>query len=353
MDEVLIRRTGCAGRITLNRPAALNALTHGMCLAIEAALRDWVDDADVALVVIDGAGDKAFCAGGDIVAIHAEGMAGRDAAARAFWRDEYRLNALIAEYPKPYVALMDGFVMGGGVGVSAHGSHRVVTGRTQLAMPECGIGLIPDVGGTHLLAAMPGRAGEYAGLTGARLSGSDCLYGGLADHLVDSARLAELVERLCETGATEVIKDFAAEPDPSWLAEHQGEIDAVFGLPDMGAIHAALAGGQSDFARRTAKALSRGAPLCLRVTLDAIREARRKGDLREALRHEYRFVSIAVLEGEFLEGIRAALIDRDHSPRWRWPEPGAVPEALIQRLRQPAEGGDLDLSAAALKQEMT
>ena len=343
MTDLNIRKEGRAGRITLTRAKALNALNHDMCLAIEAALNDWRDDPQVDLVMIDADGGKAFCAGGDIVEIYQEGLDGRDADARQFWRDEYRLNAMIASYPKPYVAFMDGIVMGGGVGLSAHGSHRIVTERTLFAMPECGIGLIPDVGGTYLLSRMPGACGLFVGLTGHRLSAADCLYGGLADTQVAVDGLEDLKVALVETGDVAVISGFAVSPDRSYLAEHQGEIDAVFGLETLEDITAALAGGRSPFAVDADCALDRGAPLSLRVTLGAIREARRHNSLKSALRAEFRFVSLAVLDGEFLEGIRAAVIDKDRTPKWKYPTPAAVPDSLIGRMFEPAPGGDLVL----------
>lgn len=352
MTGVLIRREGRAGRITLNRPEALNALRHDMCLSIETALRTWACAPDIALVIIDGAGDKAFCAGGDIVSIYQAGILGEDDGAQAFWRDEYRLNALIADYPKPYLALMDGVVMGGGVGLSAHGSQRVVTERTLFAMPECGIGLIPDAGGSHLLARMPGRTGEYAGLTGARLAAADCLWAGLADHYVPSGMLPALIAQLCETGAAETVATFAGAAPASDLMAMQAEIDTLFAAPDLPEILMALRASDSDFARDALETIGRGAPLALLLALQTIRAARAGGGLKVALRNEYRVTSRAVREGEFIEGIRAALIDRDRLPRWRYPTSDAVPKALLDRMSLPAPGGDLVLSTDPIQQEI-
>ena len=187
MSDILIRKIGRAGRITLNRPDALNALTYAMIHDIEAALDAWRDDDEVALVVIDAAGEKAFSAGGDIAEMYRTGTAGDFAYGRTFWADEYRVNAKIAEYPKPYVAFMQGFTMGGGVGVSCHGSHRVVGESSRIAMPECGIGLIPDVGGSFLLARAPGRLGEYLGTTGTRMGPGDAIFAGFADLFIPEA----------------------------------------------------------------------------------------------------------------------------------------------------------------------
>lgn len=341
MSELNIRREGRAGRITLTRPKALNALTHSMCLKIESALESWAKDEAIALVIIDGEGDKAFCAGGDVIALYNEGRMGRDAGARQFWRDEYRLDLKIAGYPKPYVALMDGIVMGGGVGVSAHGSHRIVTERTSLAMPECRLGLIPDVGGTHLLARMPGYCGEYVGLTGARLDAADCLYSGFGDRLVPAEQLDALTKDLCETGDPARIDAFAVESTDSRLAGHQAEIDAVFGLSGLAAIRDVLAVATSDFGRTGAAAFERGAPFSLCATFELLRQARESASLSAALRHEFRFVSMALLEGEFVEGVRARLVDKDNTPRWKFDSLEAVPPDLIARLHQPARDGDL------------
>ena len=184
MDDLIIRTDRRAGRITFNRPQALNALSHDMALAIHAALNDWRDNPQVDLVIIDAVGDKAFCAGGDIAAVYHAGRAGDHAVGAQFFFDEYRMNAAIAEYPKPIVAFMQGFVMGGGVGVGGHASHRIVGDTTQIAMPESGIGLIPDVGGTYLLSRAPGRLGEYIGLTASRMGPGDAIHAGFADSVI-------------------------------------------------------------------------------------------------------------------------------------------------------------------------
>ena len=210
---------GRLGVITLDRPKALNALTYDMAMAIEKAMREWADDDAVALVVIDAEGDKAFCAGGDIQDLYEHGKAGDYDFGRKFWSDEYRLNALIAEYEKPYVALMQGFVMGGGVGISCHGSHRIVCETTQIAMPECGIGLVPDVGGSFLLARAPWKFGEYLGLTGARMNTADAIHAGFADLFVPREDWPALIASLCEHGRTKAIGDFAKATEPSGLAE--------------------------------------------------------------------------------------------------------------------------------------
>ncbi|MDZ4135829.1 MAG: enoyl-CoA hydratase/isomerase family protein, partial [Paracoccaceae bacterium] len=216
-EEIGIRIDGPVGHITLNRPEALNALTYPMCLALDAALLRWRDDPAVTLVLIDAAGPRAFCAGGDIAQLYAEGRAGNFAHGQAFWRDEYRMNARIAEYPKPIVSLMQGFTMGGGVGVGCHASHRIVGESAQVAMPECGIGLVPDVGGSCLLARGPGRLGEYLGTTGTRMGPADAIFAGFADTYVPEADWPALTRALIATGTPDVIGRLARTPPPGAL----------------------------------------------------------------------------------------------------------------------------------------
>ena len=340
MNDLIVRKSGKAGYVTLNRPKALNALNHAMCLSLETAMQDWVSDDSIGLLLIDAAGEKAFCAGGDIVSIYNDGKSGQVENALKFWRDEYRLNHVISAYSKPYVAIMDGIVMGGGVGLSGHGSHRVVTERTMFAMPECAIGLLPDVGGTHLLGKMPGACGEYAGLTGARLSGADCIYAGLADYFVPSDRLESLKAALLETGDVAVLQEYATTPEGSALEENRAEIDMVFTLDTVADIIQSLEENPSGFAKFALKGTLRGAPLCLKVTLAAIRAARETGSLEAALRNEYRIVSTCLQDGELVEGIRAAVIDKDRTPKWKYPTLESVPQDMVDRLYYPAADGD-------------
>lgn len=317
-DDIHIRKEGRAGRITLNRPKALNALTYEMCLAIEAALDAWRDDDAVALVLIDATGDKAFCAGGDIQQLYDTGRAGDFAYGRRFWADEYRLNAKIAEYPKPYVALMQGFVMGGGVGISCHGSHRVTCESTQIAMPECGIGLVPDVGGSLLLARAPGRLGEYLGITGARMGPNDATHAGFSDTYIPQLKWPALTAALIETGDPTVIAAQAETPPPGTLTALAPQIDAHFAGETLRDIVTALRSGDSAFARDTLKGLSRNAPLSMACSVEMIHRLRGPAaTIRRALGLEYRFTWRAMEKGDFLEGIRAAIIDRDRAPQWR------------------------------------
>ncbi|MFB9151093.1 enoyl-CoA hydratase/isomerase family protein [Roseovarius ramblicola] len=317
-DDIHIRKEGRAGRITLTRPRALNALSYEMCGAIEAALDDWRNDDEVALVLIDAEGDKAFCAGGDIQQLYDTGCAGDFAYGRRFWADEYRLNARIARYPKPYVALMQGFVMGGGVGISCHGSHRVVCESTQVAMPECGIGLVPDVGGSLLLARAPGRAGEYLGTTGTRMGPDDAIYAGFADRYSPQLKWQELRVALIESGDPGVIDGFAGTPPEGGLRAQQAGIDAHFGGEGLHDILNSLRSDDGDFASAALKAIGRGSPLSMACTVEMVHRLRGPGaGIGRALGLEYRFTYRAMEIGDFLEGTRAAIIDRDRKPQWK------------------------------------
>jgi enoyl-CoA hydratase len=332
-DEVLIRREGRAGRITLNRPKALNALTYAMLGPIRAALAAWKDDPAVELVLLDGAGERGLCAGGDLRSLYESRKQGSGLAA-AFWRDEYRLNAFIGRYSKPYVALQDGIVMGGGIGLSSHASHRIVTERSQLAMPETGIGLIPDVGGTWLLANAPGETGVYLGLTGEAMRAADAIYARFSDALVPSARLPTLIERLVDPGGGpvgEAIRGFAEHPGESELARRREAIDAALASPEIERIHMALAGVPDKWAARARAGLGQKSPKALKLALAAIRQARRLPSLEEALRVEYRLTVRLFDDGEFPEGVRALLIDKDRKPKWSPSSLGEVMPELVAR----------------------
>jgi len=334
-DDIHIRKEGRAGRITLTRPKALNALSYEMCGAIEAALDTWHDDNEVALVLIDAEGDRAFCAGGDIQQLYDTGRAGDFGYGRRFWADEYRLNAKIARYPKPYIALMQGFVMGGGVGISCHGSHRVVCESTQVAMPECGIGLVPDVGGSLLLARAPGRMGEYLGTTGARMTMGDAIYFCFADVYVPQVKWNMMCAALVESGDPGVIDSYAETPPEGGLRAQQADIDAHFGGEGLHDILNSLRGDESDFASGALKAMGRSSPLSMACAVEMIHRLRGPGaDIVRALGLEYRFAYRAMETGDFLEGIRAAIIDKDRDPHWKHGL-DALPGTAVSQMLMP------------------
>ncbi|MEM8951113.1 MAG: enoyl-CoA hydratase/isomerase family protein [Pseudomonadota bacterium] len=342
MTDVDIRVPGRVGRITLNRPDALNALNEPMMQMIDESLRRWAEDDAVAMVVIDAEGERAFCAGGDIAALYRRTQAGDLAFSRDFWRDEYRMNARIANYPKPYIALMDGITMGGGVGLSAHGSHRIVTERSKIAMPECAIGLIPDVGGTFLLSRAPGRLGEFLGLTGARMGAADAIHAGFADVFVAADRLPDLIQALIDEPDVRVIDDFVDTPLPGELEANRATIDDIFAADDLATIVDRVKGEVgSAWHEKVAQALARACPLALHCTFRMIREARAMETLEEALAAEYRYTWRSLEEGEFMEGIRAAVIDKDREPRWAKSGLEQVTEADVEVMLAPLGKNEL------------
>ena len=345
-----LRIEGKVGRITLDRPEALNALTLAMIEVMDRQLRHWADDPGVAMVMIDGAGGRAFCAGGDIQWLYARMMAGELAEARRFFRAEYRLNQLIATYPKPYVALMHGIVIGGGVGVSAHGSHRIVTDKTLLALPECSIGLIPDVGTSCLLGRAPGYLGEYIGLTGLRLSGEDAIAAGFADRYVPSDRLADLITALIAEPTPATIGRFAQPPAPSKFAGMATEIERIFNV-DSGTspqgIEQGLAASSAAWAPAALRAIRQASPLSIHCAIAAIRDGRRFRAVDKALTLEYRFVYRALDQGDFAEGIRAAVIDKDRKPHWESASLDGIACDAVDAMFAPL--GDNELTASEIQ----
>ena len=324
MDDLNIRKDRAAGRITLTRPRALNALTHEMANAIRAALDDWRDDPQVRIVIIDAEGDRAFCAGGDIAAVYHGARAGDHAIGQRFFADEYRMNAAIRDYPKPVVAFMQGFVMGGGVGIGGHARLRIVGDTTQVAMPESGIGLIPDVGGTWLLARAPGRIGEYLGLTGARMGAGDAIHAGFADIYLPEAEWDAAKDRLAETG------DLASVPRraPPPAALESRDLSAFGGRSVEGILAALEAAGDSE----TLAALRRNSPLSMAATLAMVRAARGDQRMQDSLSREYRFTGRATQDSDFVEGVRAQIIDKDRSPRWTATADPARVDAMLADL---------------------
>lgn len=340
--DVRIAKVGRIGHITLDRPKALNALTLPMLRAIAQALADWRDNDRVLAVAVDGAGERGLCAGGDIRAIYRSLQAG-DGMAAAFWREEYALNAQIAAYPKPYVVLMDGLVMGGGVGISAHGSHRLVTPRTALAMPETSIGFFPDVGGTWLLSRAPGELGTYLALTGARIGSADTILCGLADGLIELEQWPALVGALAGSASKDDVARCLAGLDGSGneeprLARNRAEIDRSFASDRVEEIFARLERAGSPFAADTLATLRARSPMALKVTLAALRLARSLATIGECLALELAMTGPMARRPDFPEGIRAAVIDKDQAPRWSPATLEAISDADVGRIVHQATG---------------
>jgi enoyl-CoA hydratase len=323
--DLIARREGAAGVIRLNRPKAINAVTLEMFRDIDRALDQFEADPAVAVILLEGAGERGLCAGGDIRALYESSRVKGDLG-KILWREEYILNARIAKFAKPYVAFMDGIVMGGGVGLSAHSRHRVVTERTKLAMPEVGLGFFPDVGGTWLLSHSPGEIGTYFGLTGQTMNGPDAVYAGFADAVVPAEKLAALREVLIgvRAGATSgevktVIDGFATGETSGPVAALQPQIDAWFAHDRMEDIVAALTHDGSDLAQKTLQTLKEKSPRGMVVTLKLLRLARASASLEECLVREYRAALQVFASDDFREGVRAAVIDKDRNPRWSPP----------------------------------
>jgi enoyl-CoA hydratase len=320
--DLIARREGAAGIIRLNRPKTINAVTLEMFRGIDKALDEFEADPAVGLILLEGAGDRGLCAGGDIRALCDSSRAQGDLG-KILWREEYILNARIAKFGKPYVAFMDGIVMGGGVGLSAHGAHRVVTERTKLAMPEVGLGFFPDVGGTWLLSRSPGEIGTYFGLTGQTMNGPDAIYARFADAVVPSSRLAPLRETLVKLRAgvssaevQAVIDGFATGETAGPVAALQPQIDRWFAHDRIEDIFVALQRDGSELAQSTLKTLNEKSPRGMVVTLKLLRLARASSSLEECLVREYRAALEVFRSDDFREGVRAAVIDKDRNPRW-------------------------------------
>jgi enoyl-CoA hydratase len=321
-SRVLVRTESGLGRLTLNRPRALNALDLGMIGVLAHALDEWEHNPDIGIVLLDGAGDRGLCAGGDVRGLYEQIRAGDAEATGAFFRAEYALNARIAEYPKQFVVFADGITMGGGIGLAGHAAVRVVTERSQLAMPETRIGFTPDVGGTWLLSHAPGRLGEYFALTGTTMDASDAIYAGLADHYVPSERLDDLrdalVTRADPATPTELVLLFDETPAPSAAAAARPWVDDAFAADTVLEIIQRLHDRPEPEAQATAELLRELSPTGLTVTLEAVRRARELPDLRSVLAQEYGLVLwFGTTQPDLMEGIRAQLVDKDRSPRWQ------------------------------------
>lgn len=331
MSDISIRTEGRAGRITLQRPDALNALTYDMVLAIEAALDGW-RDADIDLVMLDAVGDRAFCSGGDIADMYKSGQEGNLDYGRQFWRDEYRLNAKIFEYPKPVVSFLQGFTMGGGVGVGCHGTHRIVGESSQIAMPEVSIGLVPDVGGSLMLALAPGRLGEYLGTTATRMGPADAIYAGFADAYAPESDWEALKTQMIVTGH---IPALDVAPAAGKLAALRPQIDHHFSGETLADILRSLATEDTEFTAASLKALHRNAPLAMACSVEITHRLRGAQSIRQALEQEFRYTYRAVAQGDFIEGIRAAIIDRGRSPKWAHDAPDKVTDMEVAHMLLP------------------
>lgn len=348
-DDILFEHRGAAGIVTLNRPKALNAVTHGMVRALTLQLEAWAADDAITRVVVTAAGERAFSAGGDIRALCDLGRAHKHVEQLQFWRDEYPLNAAIKRYRKPYISLIDGIVMGGGVGVSVHGSHRVAGDRYSFAMPEVGIGFFPDVGATWFLPRMPGELGAYCALTGERFTAADALAAGLATHRVSSARFPDLIDALCGNVSVDAVLAAFAEPGgDAALAPRRALIDRAFAGAEVEAIldrlHQETAAGGEDgaFAAATADTIRGKSPTSLKL---ALAQVRRGGawDFDQCMRAEFRVVSRVVHGHDFYEGVRAVIVDKDNAPRWRPETLDAVSAADIEHYFAPLGADELSL----------
>jgi len=380
-SEILLDRRGAAGIVTLNRPAALNAVTHAMVRTLREALERWRHDDAVSRVVVMAAGGRAFSAGGDLRAIHEARRAGRQDESIVFWREEYALNAAIRHYPKPYVALIDGIVMGGGVGVCVHGSHRVAGDRFRFAMPEVGIGFFPDVGATWFLPRLPGETGTWLALTGDRLNAADALAAGIATHRFASARFPDVAEALCGADSVGAILAAFAEPVGGALSAHsplvgegrgggsggfgtkvphcttptpnpspqgggekrsgpvtarRGAIDRIFAAGSVEDIlarldaEAASPGGDAQWAGEVAATIRTKAPLSLKIALAQMRRGRHWSFV-QCMQAEFRIVSRVAYGDDFYEGIRAVIVDKDNRPRWR---PATLAEVTAENVER-------------------
>ena len=314
-DEVLRRVEDGVGFVTLNRPEAINSLNQGMVDELRVVLAGWERDAAVGVVVLSGAGERGLCAGGDVVAIY-HSARGDGVAARRFWRDEYLLNAQIGRFPKPYVSLMDGIVMGGGVGVGAHANIPVVTDRSKIAMPEVGIGFIPDVGGAYLLSRAPGALGLHAALTGAPFSGADAIALGFADHFVPHDKLDTFSRAIVADGVQAALAAHAIEPPPSGLVAQREWIDQCYAGDTVADIVAALRGHDAGPANDAANLIATRSPIALSVTLAAVRRAAKLDTLEDVLTQDYRVSCASLRSHDLVEGIRAQLNDKDRNPHW-------------------------------------
>ena len=348
MSDIIARIEGFAARLTLNRSDALNAITYDMCLEIETHVDQWKNDPKIAVIILDGTGDRAFCAGGDITAMYETASTGNFEYGRRFWADEYRLNAKLATCPTPIVSFLHGFTMGGGVGLGCHVSHRIVCENSQIAMPECAIGLVPDVGGSLLLARAPGRLGEYLGTTATRMGPADAIFIGFADYYIPQNQWPHLIKKLCLTGNLEAIINAHSDPGVPKLLDIEDEVNTAFSGEFFSDIVTHLENSDTVFSTKTLKKLSKPSPLAMASTIEMIHRVRGLNEIVAALEMEYRFTYRSAERGDFIEGIRALVIDKDRNPKWKHKLSDALLTESSAMLR-PLGQQKLDLSEETMK----
>jgi enoyl-CoA hydratase len=335
-SEVLTFVEGPVGRIRLNRPKAIHALTTAMCEGVLEALEAWRTDNDVEAVIIDHAEGRGFCAGGDIRML-AESGAKDGVEARQFFHTEYRMNHRLFTYAKPTVAVMDGITMGGGVGISQPCRYTIATENTKLAMPETGIGLFPDVGGGWYLSRLPGRIGQYLALTGHRLDGAECYALGLATHFVPAATVEEVKARILADPARleTILRDASVDAGAAKLLDRQADIDRLFASDGLQDVFAALEADEGDFARETLQTLKTKSPQTMKVSLKLLYEGARMPTFEDEMRQEYAVGARVVQRHDFLEGVRAVIVDKDNAPRWNPAVPEDVSDHVIDQIFAP------------------
>ncbi len=343
--DIVVRELGALRRLTLNRPQSFNALTLDMAVTMTGFLRAWAADAAVGAVLIDGAGDRGLCSGGDLRALYDAAKTNSPFPAR-YWATEYKLDVLIARYPKPVIAIMDGLVMGGGVGISAHAAHRIVTERSAVAMPECAIGLFPDVGASFILARAPGLVGTHLALTGARMSAADAIYAGFADIHIAMARHGDLRSALAEShdaaGVRGTLNAMSSPPAPGSLAGARSWIDRCYAVERMEEIVDLLKRDTAADAHTALNAIGKGSPTSLKVTLRNLREAPGFARVEECFRQDYRIVLACIAGHDFIEGIRATIVDKDRKPAWQPDSLEGITPDIVERHFRPL--GALELN---------
>lgn len=346
-QDILFERRGAAGIVTLNRPKALNAITHEMVHALAVQLDEWARDDAVTRVVVTSNSERAFSAGGDIRAIYDQIKSGRQQDALAFFAEEYRLNTTIKRYRKPYVALIDGICMGGGVGISIHGSHRVAGDKYAFAMPEVSIGFFPDVGGTYALPRLAGEIGTYCALTGERLKAADAVVSGAATHYVKSHRFAELLTALCGNDPVNaVLAGFMEPAGEGEVTSRRQMVDRAFSQNSIEAVLSVLdreAASMAEWSAELAQTIRRKSPISLKLSLAQMRYGRHHS-FEDCMRAEFRIVSRIVYGHDMAEGVRAVLVDKDNNPRWNPKDLDAVSDTMIERYFEPLAGAELELS---------